>query len=139
MLISPEGQKITYALRLGFKVSNNEVKYEALLAGLRLAKELKAGNFQICSNSQLVVKQVTKEYQVRGEKITAHLRSAQALLKSFSRYSIVQVLRADSTYIDALAHLVSTKEVDLLGLILMGHLARPIIAKEEVSSWDYPS
>ena len=44
MLVSPEGNKITCALRFGFKASNNEVEYEALLAGLRLAKELKTGH-----------------------------------------------------------------------------------------------
>ena len=53
MLISPEGHKIT---------SNNEAEYDTLLIGLRLAKEMKAGYLQIFSDSQLVVKQVTKEY-----------------------------------------------------------------------------
>ena len=51
MLISPEGHKITCALRFDFKVSNNEAEYEALLAGLRLAKEMKAGYLQIFSDS----------------------------------------------------------------------------------------
>ena len=41
MLISPERHKITCALRFSFKASNNEAEYEALLTGLRLAKELK--------------------------------------------------------------------------------------------------
>ena len=58
MLISPEGHKITCALRFGFKASNNEVEYKAFLAGLRLAKEQKVGHLQIFSDSQLVVKQV---------------------------------------------------------------------------------
>ena len=62
MLISPEGHKITCALKFGVKASNNEAKYEALLAGLRLAKELKVGHLQIFSDSQLVVKYVIKEY-----------------------------------------------------------------------------
>ena len=44
MLISPKGHKITCALRFSFKASNNEAEYEALLAGLRLAKEMKAGH-----------------------------------------------------------------------------------------------
>ena len=43
MLINPEGHKITCALRVGFKASNNEAEYEALLVGLRLAKEMKSG------------------------------------------------------------------------------------------------
>ena len=50
MLISPEGQKITCAFRFSFKASNNEAKYEALLAGLRLAKEMQAGYIQIFSD-----------------------------------------------------------------------------------------
>ena len=65
MLISPEGHKITYALRFGFKVSNHEVEYEALLTGLRLANELKTGNLQNFSDSQHVVKQIMEEYQAR--------------------------------------------------------------------------
>ena len=42
ILESPIGEKISYALRLKFLASNNEVEYEALLAGLLLAKEMKA-------------------------------------------------------------------------------------------------
>ena len=56
MLISPKGHKITCALKFGFKASNNEAEYEALLAGLRLAKKMKVGYLQIFSDSQLVVK-----------------------------------------------------------------------------------
>ena len=122
MLISPEGHKITYALRFGFKASNNEAEYEALLAGLRLAKEMKAKYLQIFIDSQLVVKQVTKEYQARGEKMVAYLQSAQVLLKSFDIRSH-PVPRADNTYADALALLASTKEADLHGLIPVEHLA----------------
>ena len=40
MLISPKGYKIHYALHFGFLASNNEVEYEAVIVGLRLAKEL---------------------------------------------------------------------------------------------------
>ena len=40
MLISPKGHKIHCALCFGFQASNNKVEYEALIAGLRLAKEL---------------------------------------------------------------------------------------------------
>ena len=42
LLISSEGHKIPYALGFGFKAINNEAKYEALLAELRLAREVKA-------------------------------------------------------------------------------------------------
>ena len=62
MLISPEGHKINCTLLFGFKASNKEVEYEALIWGLCLAKELQACNIQIYSDSQLVVNQVNDIY-----------------------------------------------------------------------------
>ncbi|XP_071719262.1 uncharacterized protein [Rutidosis leptorrhynchoides] len=40
LLVSPNGEEITYAIRLKFAASNSETEYEALLAGLRLKKTL---------------------------------------------------------------------------------------------------
>ena len=60
------------ALRFGFKAFNKEAEYEALIARLNLAKEMKVESLEIYSDSQLVVCQVTDEYQARGEKIGAY-------------------------------------------------------------------
>ena len=38
ILVTPAGSRFHSALRFGFKASNNEAEYEALLAGLRIAK-----------------------------------------------------------------------------------------------------
>ncbi|GJU86859.1 reverse transcriptase domain-containing protein [Tanacetum coccineum] len=38
ILTNPEGTKFTYALRFRFEATNNEAEYEALIAGLRIAK-----------------------------------------------------------------------------------------------------
>ena len=62
LLISPEGHKIPYALRFGFKATNNEAEYEALLVGLCLAREVKVERLLIFSNAQLVVCQIQGEY-----------------------------------------------------------------------------
>ncbi|KAI5323171.1 hypothetical protein L3X38_032243 [Prunus dulcis] len=42
VLVSPDKVALEYALRFKFQASNNEAEYEALLAGLRLAKEMDA-------------------------------------------------------------------------------------------------
>ena len=55
MSISPKRHKIHCALHFRFKALNNEVKFEALITGLCLAKELQARNIQIYSDSYLVV------------------------------------------------------------------------------------
>ena len=51
MLISLEGHKIYCAIRFGFKASNNEAEYEALIVGLRLARKLQVRNMKIFSDS----------------------------------------------------------------------------------------
>ena len=65
LLISLQGHKIPYVLRFWFKVTNNEAEYEALLAGLRLVKEVKVERLMIFSDSQLVVCQILGEYQAK--------------------------------------------------------------------------
>ena len=71
ILVSPEGHQMHCALRFRFKASNNKAEYEALIAGLNLAKEMKVESLEIYSDSQLVVCQVINEYHARGEKMAA--------------------------------------------------------------------
>ena len=51
------------AFRFGFKASNNEAEYEALIAGLNLAKEMKVESLEIYSDFKLIVCHITNEYQ----------------------------------------------------------------------------
>ena len=58
LVITLEGIKLEYSFRLGFKASNNEAEYEALLAGLRVVSDLGAKEVKVYSDSRLVVNQV---------------------------------------------------------------------------------
>ena len=115
------------ALRFGFKASNNEVEYEALIAGLELAKELKVESLDIYSDSQLVVCQINDEYQAREEKMTAYLQKARELLRSFSSYTISQIPRSQNAEADTLTRLASTKDADQLKIIPVETLDSPSI------------
>ena len=77
MLISTEGHKIDYAIHFGFKASNNEAEYEALIVVLPLVSELQLCNVKIFSKSPLVVNQVNDIYLPRGEKMAAYLDKAK--------------------------------------------------------------
>ena len=55
IVITPEGIKLEHPFRLGFKASNNEVEYEALLAGLRVVLDLGAKEVEVYLDSWLVV------------------------------------------------------------------------------------
>ena len=55
VIITPEGIRVERSFRLGFKASNNEAKYEALLARLRAVLNLGAQEMEVYSDSRLVV------------------------------------------------------------------------------------
>ena len=47
----PEGEEISYAVKLEFTTTNNQVEYEALIACLELAKAVKADRVKIRTDS----------------------------------------------------------------------------------------
>ena len=55
VIITPEGIRLEHSFRLGFKASNNEAKYEALIAELKTALDLEARNVEVYLDSRLVV------------------------------------------------------------------------------------
>ncbi|GJZ45315.1 putative reverse transcriptase domain, ribonuclease H-like domain protein [Tanacetum coccineum] len=69
MVVSPEGKEYTYALRFEFETTNNEAKYEALLAGLRIAKLMEIRELIIFVDSQLVANQVKGLFEARQPTI----------------------------------------------------------------------
>ena len=62
ILEGPNGLLIEQALRFAFKASNNLVEYEALIAGMLLAKEMGAKGLLAKNDSLLVTGQVSGEY-----------------------------------------------------------------------------
>ena len=96
---------IEYALRFGFRASNNEVEYEAVIAGLNLAHFMEVDQLEVFSDSQLVVKQIEDSYEARGEKMILYLKKVRELLKKFIRVQIRYIPRAKNSRADALAKL----------------------------------
>ena len=63
VLASPKGEKFHYVLRLMFPCTNNAAKYEALLRGLRMAKEMSLSRVRCFGDSDLVAQRL----EVRGD------------------------------------------------------------------------
>ncbi|KAM1612051.1 hypothetical protein PS2_000776 [Malus domestica] len=109
VLTTPDKVAMEYALRFKFKASNNEAEYEALLAGLRLAKHLGVKRIDIFSDFQLMVNQATNNFDAKDSSMAAYLAQTQLLLKHF-HYQITQIPRAANSHVDALARLASAVE-----------------------------
>ena len=73
ILTSPEGIDIEYALRFGFRTSNNEAEYEAIIAGLNLAHSLEVNQLKVYSDSQLVVRQIEDTYEAKSGRMILYL------------------------------------------------------------------
>ena len=150
ILTSQEGIDIEYALRFGFRASNNEAEYEAVIAGLNLAYSIEVDQLEVCSDSQLVVKQIEDTYEAKCEKMILYLKRVQELLRKFVLVQVRHILRAENSRADALAKLATASQEDLKKLTPVEHLSEPSIDlnNEEVSSvmfepscmdpiWDY--
>ena len=87
ILTSPDGIDVEYALRFGFQASNNEAEYEVVIVRLNLTHSIEVDQLEICSDSQLVVKQIEDSYEARGEKMILYLKKVRELLKKFLKGS----------------------------------------------------
>ncbi|KAL5563474.1 hypothetical protein UlMin_033221 [Ulmus minor] len=131
ILVSPEGVRLSCALHFRLKATNNQAEYEALLAGLRLAKEVSARHLLIYSDSQLIMNQVNSEYQAKGEKMAFYLEKAKELLGQFDTVTITQIPRNENTNADALARLATGLEDSLLKMVPLEILDEPSINKHQ--------
>lgn len=130
ILITPEGRRFSYALRLSFKATNNEAEYEAMIIGLKLAREIGISEISIHSASQLVLNRITGEFQAKCSRLARYLSKVKELLDDFDSHIIEHVPRENNAHVDYLAKLASSGEAQQMGVVLVETLSRPII--EEV-------
>jgi hypothetical protein len=76
VLESPMGIKTHMALKLDQQCSHNQTEYEALIFELELLLEMKIFNIQIYGDSQLVVRQITREYKCGSTTLAPYLIAA---------------------------------------------------------------
>ncbi|KAK0604330.1 hypothetical protein LWI29_014567 [Acer saccharum] len=105
VLESPQGDILEQSVHCGFHATNNEAEYEALIAGLDLAKSLHVKIIKVRSDSQLVVRQVNGTYEARDQRMSAYLNKVKQLQSTFDEFSIEQIPRSENTRADALASL----------------------------------
>ncbi|XP_071686877.1 uncharacterized protein [Rutidosis leptorrhynchoides] len=76
ILIGPDGEEHTYALRFEFPASNNEAEYEAFLSGLRMVEKMGIKNLKVSVDSQLVANQMNGMFEARDPAMQNYLRLA---------------------------------------------------------------
>jgi ribonuclease HI len=84
--------------------TNNVAEYRALLRGLERARELGADEVSIVNDSELVARQLTGVYKVKHPAMKPLYEEARGALRSFARWDIKSVPRAQNARADALVN-----------------------------------
>ncbi|XP_026429355.1 uncharacterized protein LOC113325380 [Papaver somniferum] len=77
---APRGELLSYSFKLDFPCSNNVSEYEALILGLRMAKELNLGSVKVKGDSRLVKNQVNGDFHVKEPHLAPYRAQAQRLM-----------------------------------------------------------
>jgi ribonuclease HI len=100
---------LKYAIQIEFPATNNTVEYEGLVTELRLAKELGIRRLLIQGDSQLMAKQVQKEYDCNDDKMANYLTEVRRMKKFFNGFEVRYVPRLDNQGADHLAWIASSR------------------------------
>ena len=86
------------------ETTNNIAEYKAIIAGIEKAKELKATELDCYLDSELVVKQLKKEYKVKNAGLAPLYLKIHNLSQSFKKITYTHVRRELNKEADALAN-----------------------------------
>jgi ribonuclease HI len=110
VLTSPKGDKLQYMLQMNFRASNNVAEYEALVHGLKMAKQIGIWRILCFGDSDLVVHQVSGDWDARDANMASYRFYLQQLSGFFEGCEFHHVPRANNDEADRLSKMGSTKE-----------------------------
>src|SRR3954452_11345361 len=109
-LKSPTGEELKYVLEIHFTATDNMAEYEALLHGLRIAKEIRIKHLICCGDSDLVAQQVAGTWKANNSVMEAYRDEVDEIAKCFPGYKVKYIPRDDNTAADMLSKLGSGRK-----------------------------
>ncbi|XP_027362525.1 uncharacterized protein LOC113870124 [Abrus precatorius] len=131
ILEGPNTVTIEQFIRFGFKASNNQAEYKALLAGLRLAKEMGVKRITGWSDSKIVAEQVNDTYQVKDSVMLQYYQEFKRMTDEFDEICVRHTPRNMNERADRLARLASQRKLGQLQSVIHQEILQPSITKQE--------
>ena len=111
-------------VRLDFPTTNNEVEYEALVAGLDLTRAAGATSVVIYCDSQVITNQVNGDYECKGKRMKRYLDQVKRRIDDLQA-KIVHIPRGENEQVDRLAKAASAEHMITHGNVLsFGQISR---------------
>ena len=99
---TPQGDMIRCMIRLDFLITNNDAEYEALVAGLDLAKAMGAENVIVHCASLVVTSQINGNYECKNDRMKKYLEEVKHQINNIE-VEFVQIPREENGWADQLA------------------------------------
>ena len=103
VLVSPKGDKLQYVLQIHFTATNNVAEYEALLHGLRMAKEMGIDRIECYGDSDLVVQQCTGTWDADDPMMAEYRRTVDKIGAHFAGFEFKHINQRYNEEADALS------------------------------------
>ncbi len=111
VIYNEKRQEIATVSRFIGKATNNQAEYEALIAVLEKAKDLKIKKARVYLDSELIVKQINREYKVKDKDLAKLFIKVYNLIQSFEEISFYHVRREENKRADELANQAMDNEI----------------------------
>jgi ribonuclease HI len=106
VLVSPQGEKMHYMLRMRFaNPSNNKAEYEAVLHDMRMAKACGTTRIKIHGDSNLIAQQVMKECDATYGNMIAYRAMYDKMEGNFEGCEVTHIGRESNEEADNLANI----------------------------------
>jgi ribonuclease HI len=114
VFVSPTQETIPLSYKLEFETTNNVAEYEALVLGLRAAKDMGIKEISVFGDAELVVNQVRNLYQAKHPRLRSYRNEVWDIIDSFFlAFNISFIPRGENTVADSLAVSASNFRVPL--------------------------
>lgn len=95
------------------EATNNQAEYKAVLAAVKKAKELGAAEIDFFLDSELVVRQLNRQYKVKDKELAKLFLQIYNLILGFKKVTFAHVRREQNEEADRLVNLAIDKALGI--------------------------
>lgn len=104
VIVSPQGHIVAKVGKFLGENTNNYAEYMGLILGLRRAKAMGIKELEVLADSELLVRQLNGEYQVRAENLKPLFEEARQLLSAFPEVRVRHIRREENEAADEMSN-----------------------------------
>jgi len=146
MLEGPNDILVEKSLYFSFKTSNNQAEYEAILAGLSLARKVGVKSLTCKTYSKLTVGHLNDEFQIKDPTLLQYYHLVQKVIQSaFEQVRIQHIPKSENVKADILSKQANTKLKSRHRSLLQQTLSTPSIThtchtltQHQADNWTTP-